>query len=412
MKQNRWIFSSGKAEGRVRVSPAHQSAELSSRTEWFDSGVMPRTGHDLVDRLDFRVALLEPLDASQFERSNLRMAFGRSNSAARVNVYDVAAAAGVSHQTVSNVLNYPDRVRPATRDRVEAVIRDLGYEVNAAARSLGAGRSKVLGLQVPRTKPGAPPRFFEHFTLQLADAARARHHNILIFSSDDEGAGESSRLHRARLIDGVVVGDTVLHDRRMDELRASGVPFATFGRTADAVDYPWVDVDNRHAMELCVAHLVERGHRRIGYIDSAAETFYGNERREGLNAALVAAGLRLEPAHVLAVGNDLAEARTKAEELLGAPDAPTAVVAGSDYLAAAVLEAARVCGLDLGPQAFAIIGFDDTSLGALLSPPLTTIQQPLDEVARLLVDALVDAVAGNRPTNRLLQPRLVVRGSA
>ncbi len=343
------------------------------------------------------------------------MAIERSNPApgsVRVSLYDVAVAAGVSHQTVSNVLNYPQRVRPATRERVESAIKHLGYEVNAAARSLGAGRTNVLGLQVPRRGPGDGPGFFERFTLELADAARARRRNILIYSSEDDGAAEPARLYRSRLIDGVIVGDTVLHDRRIEELRASDVPFVTFGRTVGDVDYPWVDVDNRHAMALCVRHLVEHGHRSIGYVDGGADTFYGNERREGFQEALAASGVPANRAQVLNVGKDLAEARARTEQLLLSPHAPTALIAESDYLAAAVLEAGRRLGLLLGRDGIAVIGFDDTPLATLVSPSLTTIQQPVGEVARILVDMVIGGTAGPQNENRLLEPRLVLRESA
>ena len=357
-------------------------------------------------RLLTNVTLSALIDRVTFERSNQRA------GSARVSVYDVAAAAGVSHQTVSNVLNYPERVRPATRERVESAVKKLGYEVNAAARSLGAGRTNVLGLQVPRRGPGDTPGFFEHFTLELADAARARDHNILIYSSEGDGAAEPARLYRSRLIDGVIVGDTVLHDRRIEELLASAIPFVAFGRTVGDVDYPWVDVDNRYAMALCVRHLVEHGHRSIGYVDGAADTFYGNERREGFQEALAATGMPADQAHVLTVGNNLAEARARTEQLLLSPQAPTALIAESDYLAGAVLEAGRRLGLPLGRDGVAVIGFDDTPLATLVSPSLTTIQQPVGEVARILVDTVIGGVVGLKNENRLLKPRLVVRDSA
>ena len=341
------------------------------------------------------------------------MVFDRSNRrGARVSLYDVAAAAGVSHQTVSNVLNYPERVRPATRERVKAAVLELGYEVNVVARSLGAGRTNVVGLQVPRRRPGETVGFFEHFILELADAARARERNILIFSSDEDGVAEPVRLHRSRLIDGVIVADTLRHDQRIRELTAAGIPFVAFGRTAEPGDHPWVDVDNRHAMELCVRHLVATGHRQIGYLDSGAGTFYGHERREGFLTALSAAGIPATAAQIVTLGTDLVEARARTAALLGGESPPTAVIAGSDYLAATVVDAAHGLGVTVGPEGLGLVGFDDTALASLLVPSLTTVQQPVPDAARLLVDALVARIAGRDVENHLLKPRLMLRDSA
>ena len=289
---------------------------------------------------------------------------------------------------------------------------ELGYEVNVVARSLGAGRTNVVGLQVPRRLPGETVGFFEHFILELADAARARDRNILIFSSDEEGAAEPARLYRSRLIDGVIVADTGLHDQRIRDLTAEGIPFVAFGRTADPGDHPWVDVDNRRAMELCVRHLVSTGHRQIGYLDSGSGTFYGNERREGFLAALSAAGVPATAAQIVTLGTDLVVARARTAQLLRGESPPTAVIAGSDYFAATVVDAAHELGLTVGPEGLALVGFDDTALASLLNPSLTTVQQPVPDAARLLVDAVIARTAGRDVENHLLEPRLMLRDSA
>lgn len=333
------------------------------------------------------------------------------NAPRRANVYDVARAAGVSHQSVSNVLNKPERVSPAIQAKVLAAIEELSYEASATAKALDSGRTNILGLQIPRLRSGESGGFFEHFTLALADAARAQNQQVLVFTTDDQGVGEHSRLYRAGLIDGIVIADTSIHDSRMEQLSQLHIPFVAFGRTADSEEYAWVDVDNLRGIHLCVERLSSLGHKRIAYLDSARDTYYGIERAEGFQEAMLATGQPWEPDLIVQTDHDRDAVENALLSLVDDAEPPTAVIAGSDLLAARAIDFARKHGLSVGPHDFALITFDDTVLAAALNPPITAIHQPIKEIAAGAVELLHARVVGVPLPNRLLEPTLVIRAS-
>ncbi len=328
----------------------------------------------------------------------------------RVSVYDVARAAGVSHQSVSNVLNKPERVRSAMRDKVMAAIEELGYEASAAAKALGSGRTNILGLQIPRLRAGESGGFFEHFTLALAEAARLSGQQILVFTTEDDDVTEHSRLFRAGLIDGIVIAETKRLDARIVALSELSIPFVAFGRTADEIDFSWVDVDNSRAIQLCVERLIGLGHRRIAYLESARDTFYSVERAEGFRVAMAEARAMHSPM-IAQPNSDRVSAERAILALLDAPEPPTAVIAGSDLLAAWTIEAVRQRGATIGAHEFAVITFDDTVLASALNPPVTAVHQPIKEIATAAIELLQARLAGTELPNRLIEPALVIRVS-
>lgn len=341
----------------------------------------------------------------KFERSNSR----KENR--RVSVYDVARHAGVSHQSVSNVLNNPNRVSPKMSGKVQASIKELGYEASATARALDSGRTNILGLEVPRFRALESGGFFEHFTLSLVDAAQAHDQQVLVFAGDADGVEEHKRLYRAGLIDGIIIADTKKHDRRIEELSASQVPFVAFGRTISSVDYSWVDVNNRSGIRQCVERLVSFGHERIAFLDSAHDTFYGVERMAGFKEALQTAKLSWFSHLTLEAENDHESAERFVLSILQSKLPPSAIITGSDLLAVRVIEVTRKLGLPVGPERFAVITFDDTVLASAMNPAITAVHQPILDIAFAAIEILNDRVAGKPVANRLIEPSLVIRAS-
>lgn len=329
----------------------------------------------------------------------------------RPTLYDVARLACVSHQTVSNVLNNPDRVRPGTQQRVMTAIAELGFETSAAARSLAAGQSNVIGFQAPRVRSGAAGAFLDHFLVALVEAGRGHSRQLLVFTEEGDGTSEHERLYRAGMVDSIIIADTALHDPRIPALQRAGVPFVSFGRTTTTVPYAWVDVDNRAGMIASLRHLADRGHRWVAYLDAAADTYFGQERLDGYREGVAAFGLEREAALVVTANEDLADTRQTIAKMLDLAVPPTAVVAGSDFLAATVIDVARARGSLIGPSRLAVVGFDDTPLASLIEPSLTTIRQPLDMIAQELV-AIASGMSDGPPTHRLIEPTLVPRLSS
>ncbi|MGW3167270.1 LacI family DNA-binding transcriptional regulator [Streptomyces sp. NPDC001142] len=337
-------------------------------------------------------------------------------TARQVTIEDVAHAAGVSRQTVSNALNAPHRLRATTLARVTAAIDALGYQPDQSARSLRTGTRKVIGYPAPADNPADPNPLMGGFLQALVTAADAVGHRILVFRSDpQQGAGAVARsfngLIAARQVDGFVLSDVVHDDPRVDALTEAGFPFAAFGRTAPGRPQNWVDIDSTAATAALVGLLLDQGHRRICYVNSAASLPWLADRRAGFLQAAAAAP---DGAFEVGVPDDNPAALSHAvQRLLTGPDRPTALVCASDWLALTAYQAIRAANLTVGDD-IAVTGFNDIPLCTLLQPALTSARLPLAAIAHVLVDRLITAVEdpAAAPASGLLLPaEPVVRDS-
>ncbi|MCX4966891.1 LacI family transcriptional regulator [Streptomyces sp. NBC_00654] len=337
-------------------------------------------------------------------------------TARQVTIEDVARSAGVSRQTVSNALNAPHRLRATTLARVTAAIDELGYQPDQSARSLRTGTRKVIGYPAPADNPADPNPLMGGFLQALVTAADAVGHRILVFRSDpQQGSGAVAKsfngLIAARQVDGFVLSDVIHDDPRVDVLTEAGFPFAAFGRTAPGRPQNWVDIDSTAATAALVGLLLDQGHRRICYINSAASLPWLADRRAGFLQAAAAAP---DGAFEVGVPDDEPAALSHAvRRLLTGPDHPTALVCASDWLALTAYQAVRAAGLTVGGDV-AVTGFNDMPLCTLLQPSLTSARLPLAAIAHALVDQLITTVEDptTAPTNGLLLPaEPVVRGS-
>lgn len=324
-----------------------------------------------------------------------------------VTILDVAAAAGVSRQTVSNVLNAPARVTPQTTERVRRAIDKLGYRPNRVARSLRERSSRLFGFGVDA--PHGLSNLLDRFLHALTEAASRVGYHVLLFTPAgvDEELATYEDLIRTGAVDGFVLANVGVDDPRPPWLARRRIPFVCFGRPwgQEHHGYPWVDVDGAAGTEMVVDHLVALGHRRIAYLGWPAGTGWGDDRAAGWRTAMRRHELPAEGLYATAT-EDAASASTVAERLLARSDPPTGFVCGSDTYAVA----ARLAGGydPAGRPRVAAVGFDDSPAAQLLSPPLSTVRQPLSQVARHVVDLLVAALRGSDPPTHgtLLRPEL------
>lgn len=328
-------------------------------------------------------------------------------------VHDVASAAGVSRQTVSNVVNAPERVADATRARVQTAISQLGYRPYGPARNLRARRSSILGYSLAAAM-AEPNLLLDRFLAALTAAASERGYGLLLFTAADtqEAVAAHADLVANGSVDGFVISGTDRGDRRVDYLTKTGVPFVTFGRTGSRHPHDWVDVDGAAGTRLAVEHLAGRGHRRIAFVGWPPGSSSGDERVRGWRQGLRDAGLKLDAA-LLVRGDGSHDSGVAAlHRLLSLEDPPTAIVAVSDTIAVSMVGAALRLGVDVG-RSLAVVGFDDTALAVAMDPPLTTVRQPLGRVAQNIVARLEARLAGApvQPGN-LLMPELIVRKTA
>jgi DNA-binding LacI/PurR family transcriptional regulator len=337
-------------------------------------------------------------------------------SAQRPTLHTVARAAGVSRQTVSNALNAPERVRPATLTRIRAAIDDLGYRPSLAARQLRTSRSSTLGLRLEPTRDGISGSVLDRFLHALVEDAQAAQYRVLLYTARSDSAEISSYadLLSASQLDGFVLTSTHHGDPRTAWLTDRGVPFSTFGRPwgAERDHHAWVDVDGAAGTEQAVVHLAMQGHRRIAFVGWPGGSGVGDDRRAGWRRGLLAAGL--SPVDLEARGLDIAVEDSviagagMGMRLLSVSEPPTAIVCASDSLALGVLRAVdRAVG-----ACTAVVGFDDTPIAAAVG--LTSVAQPLAEAARECLQQVLAGISGDthRPGTALLAPRLVVRPSS
>ncbi len=326
---------------------------------------------------------------------------------------EVAAAAAVSVGTVSNVLNAPDKVAPATVARVQAAIDELGFVRNDAARQLKAGRSRSVGLVV--LDVGNP------FFTDIARAAerRAGDYNltVLLGTSDDDPRRERAYVDAfdEQRVFGLLmspIGDDL---DRLLQLRNRGVPVVLVDRDGSGTPFDSVAVDDVAGAHLAVSHLCAIGRRRIAFVGGPAQLRQVRDRRRGAHAAVAAVpGTHLEvidtPALTVLAGRAVGEMlRDRSPR-----QRPDAVFCANDLLAIGVLQALSLMGGLRVPNDMALVGYDDIDFARSAVVPLTSIRQPTGSIGATAIDLLVEAaedLAGHVPRHVVFQPELVIRGS-
>ncbi|RYC07381.1 LacI family DNA-binding transcriptional regulator [Nocardioides zhouii] len=319
----------------------------------------------------------------------------------------VAARAGVSRQTVSNVLRHPTRVADATRDRVLDAIRESGYRPSLPARQLATRRAHAIAVRAERQQDGISGLVLDAFYHGLAEAGQHNGLRVLLYPQPEDEAAEVAtidELVHTGAADAVVLTATSADDERPAHLRDNGTTFCAFGRPWGHDDAPhdWVDVDGAVGTSLAVRHLLDSGRRSIAYLGwpgDGAEPSTGSDRRRGWLEVVghAALGAPVE-AHSL---NDAAAAQAAVAELLGRPDAPDAIVCASDTLALGAHRAALAAAGAGAPVT--VVGFDATPVAAALG--LASVAQPIDQVAHLCIDLLTGRFeTPDRPARGLLVP--------
>ena len=342
------------------------------------------------------------------------MARGLERLAAPPTLTDVAERAGVSRQTVSNAVNNPDLLRPDTLERVLAAIEDLGYLPNRAARNLRTQASHLVGMRFAPAQEGTANALMDRFVHTLVEASHEAGYHVLLFAGDDEDPNVGyDDLVRSHAVDAFVLTDTYLASPQTAWLQERGVPFVAFGRPwgRPEASHPWVDVDGAVGAELATEHLLDRGHTRIAWIGYRKDSAIGEDRRSGWTRAMHARGLP-----TTGLGARVEENLTSAREAAGVlldEAGPTALVCASDTLALGVFHELSCRGLAPGRDV-AVVGFDDSQVAQVVPPGLTSVRQPLEQVAREIVTSLAGLLA-HPPAVRpgvLLRPSLAVRGSS
>ena len=340
----------------------------------------------------------------------------------KATINDVARLARVSTSSVSNLLNgRSQRMRAETRDRIRLAIEELGYTPNLAARQLKTGHSMIIGLIVPSV---ANP-FFGYFARSIEEAAMARGYQVLLGNSDRDPKRE--RQYAEELwgsgVRGIIFGTSLEQYTHLQSLVEKGLHIVAFDRTTRLDDHLNIDcigVDNVQATRLLMKHLISLGHRRIGFVSGPIVTMSRIDRLRGYRESLAEAGIEMDAGLIWEGVTDnfgdtttVELGRQGAHDLLGRSNPPSAIIAINDMYAFGVYAGARDLGMSV-PHDVSVAGIDNIPLTEVVDPALTTVQQPIDEIARLAVNCLVSRIEGNTsepPNHQTLSPKLIVRNS-
>lgn len=329
---------------------------------------------------------------------------------------DVAALAGVSLGTVSNVVNSPDLVTPATRERVELAIAKLGWVPNESARQLRAGRSRSLSVVVMDISNP----FFTDVLLAVEDFVHDRGYSVQVGNSASQPGREDQqlRLLEQQRVGGVLWAPIGIPGDRAAALRQRGIPVVILDRAGDGSGYCSVAVDDIEGGRLAVDHLLALSHQLIAVVGGPGLLHQVRDRRFGAEIARTQHGGTAALLTITTPAMDTDSGVRAADQIVALPDGdrPTAVFATNDLLAIGLLQGFVTHGLRV-PEDIALIGYDDISFAASAAVPLSSVRQPRVDLGRRAAELVfeeIEALEHDHPhehQNVRFTPELVVRRS-
>ncbi len=329
---------------------------------------------------------------------------------------DIAREVGVSVTTVSRGLAGYDDVAASTRERIQETAVRLGYSPNITAQRLQKQRTDTLGFIMPTFGPRFSDPFFSEFIAGIGNKAAEHDYDLLVSTHAPDSEGERKAYLRAvkkGWVDGLIVVRTRENDARIQLLCKHDFPFVAFGRTNDDLDFPYIDEDSETGMRLLVQHFIKLGHQHIGLITPPSGLMFGHYRLQSFYETMRDNDLSVQPNWI--VESDMTQ-RGGAEAvtaLLALNPRPTAIIGSNDLMAIGAINRIQQHGLQVGSD-IAVGGFDDIPLSAYMTPPLTTIHQPIYEIGQDTCAMLIDLLNGRPPKNpyTLLKPTLIIRESS
>jgi LacI family transcriptional regulator len=335
---------------------------------------------------------------------------------ASVSMKDVAALAGVSVGTVSNVVNSPAMVAEPTRQRVERAIAKLGWVPNESARQLRAGRSRSIGMVVMDI---ANP-FFTDLVLGAEDWLNEQGYSVQVANSASKPSRESAQLalFEQQRVRGVLYAPIWGLDERVRQLRRRGIPVVLLDRAGNEADFCSVSVEDVEGGRLAVGHLLDQGHLNIAFVGGPSRLQQIRDRRQGAELARLQRGGLGNLLIISTPGTDTASGVAAADEIIALPagERPTAVFAANDLVAIGLLQGFMTHGFAV-PHDVAIIGYDDITFAASAAVPLSSIRQPRADLGRRAAELLLEEIeaVGQKVDHDHQQvrftPELVVRRS-
>jgi DNA-binding LacI/PurR family transcriptional regulator len=334
----------------------------------------------------------------------------QSGGNVKTSIKDIARAAGVSHSTVSRALSDSPLVNEATRARIHRLALEMGYSPDAGARSLVRGHTCTVGVVVTTI---ADP-FSAEVVEGIEGTAYAHGYSVILAASQDEPEREIAAVEmlRSKRVDAVIVTSSRVGALHQERLGAAGVPVILLNsHSQGSAPHTFsVRVDDQHGARLATEHLLTLGHRRIAHIAGLIGHSPSADRLTGYRAALNEAGISFDPARVISGTGRPTGGELALTQLMALATRPTAVFCYNDMTAIGLLRAARAVGL-IVPDDLAVVGFDDITFAAYVSPSLTTVAQPKFEMGQRAMQMALSLMSSRDEGmgDVVLQGRLVVR---
>lgn len=320
-------------------------------------------------------------------RPNPKTARSRERAAReKATIVDVAEAAGVSYATVSRVVNNKSNVAPETRDRVLAMMQELGYQANLHARRLVGGRSNVIGVLVH----GLASQYLSEIFGGIQDVLSATDFDLMLYTTHrrTSDALRSVDMLSGGLAEGLLIVLPHHPERYVSTLRERSYPYILIDHKGASKDDVSVVAANWQGGFDAVHYLIQLGHRRIAIITGNMEMDSASDRLEGYRAALQRSGIPIDPSLIYQGDYHETAGMEGLLALLSLPNPPTAIFASNDIMALGALEAARTRNIAV-PGQVSIVGFDDIPMASMSYPRLTTVRQPLAEMGRVATRMLL-----------------------
>jgi LacI family transcriptional regulator len=325
------------------------------------------------------------------------------------NILDVALKARVSIATVSRVVNKSlHKVNPATRDRVLKAISELDYRPNALAKGLLMKKTMTIGIIIPDISNP----YYAEIVRGIQDVADREGYAITLHNTDgrQEGIIRYIYLLREKSADGIIFSGGIINGQEtlsvLKELREKVVVIGRHG-----IDFPAVMVDNIGGMTQAVQHVIDIGHRQIGFIGGPDGSTTALDRLTGYSNAIARNGLMFAPRLVKKGTWTPESGYLLGTQLLKGKRRPTAIIAANDQMAFGAIKAAKELGL-MVPEDLAVVGFDNIPLSSYFDPPLTTVEIPMQDLGAAAMRMLLNLISGEPfEKNKLFKTTLLVRGS-
>ena len=336
----------------------------------------------------------------------------KKSSSHQITIVDVAKEAGVSNATVSRVLNDASLVKPETRQKVLNAMMRLGYVANQQARSLRGAPSQVVGLLVPEVGNSYVGSIIRGIDMQLADSQ----YDLLLYTTHRRKVNEAAHVATIMrgLADGLLLVLPTNIDAYLQSLQAEQFPHIVIDyQHIESPISSTVQATNRQGAYDAAQYLIQNGHRRIGFVTGLQEIQSSLDRLEGYKAALQDSGIEVDQQLIYQGDFFRTQGYEATQQFLSYAHRPTAIMAANDYCAMGVIDAVKDAGLHV-PEDISVIGFDDVPEAKHLSPSLTTVQQPLEQMGRTATQRLLKQLqTPNLPGDRIeISTQLIIRDSS